>query len=161
MQITEEKKEDIIEQAKEFKKVLGERLIVKACITKETLAAMPILQKQGYKVNITGVVSLPQTIYAIQAGADFVSVYVGRANDSGVDGINIIQKAREFIDQNSYKTELIAASIRSVRSYVDSANAGADWSAPPYEILPKLINHPTTDSSIKGFNKDWNSIPKS
>lgn len=158
LQITEDYRDDILRQADEFAEVLGDRLVVKACLTQESLAAMPVLQKKGYKVNLTGIVSVPQTYLAIQSGADFISVYAGRADDVGGDGINVIKKAVDLVKGSGYKTEVIAASIRGVAHYVAAAETGAEWAACPYNTLLQLIKHPVTDRSIVGFKEDWETL---
>lgn len=159
LQITEDNKENIIKQAEEFAEVLGDRLVVKICITKESLAAMQVLKKRGFKVNLTCIVSIPQTYFAIQSGADFISIYMGRADDIGIDGVKVISSAINLIDKLNYQTEVIAASMRGVKHYTQAAEAGAHWSACPYFILAKLIKHSVTDKSFEVFRKDWNKIP--
>lgn len=158
LQITEDYRDGILRQAEEFAEVLGERLVVKVCLTQESLAAMQTLKQRGYKVNLTGIVSIPQTFVAVQSGADFVSIYAGRADDIGADGIDVIQTTVDYIRQFGYKTNVVAASIRGVAHYVDSAKAGAHWIACPYPILAQSIKHPVTDKGIVNFKRDWEKI---
>jgi transaldolase len=160
LQITEDRRDDIIKQAEEFSSVLGDRLIVKMCLTQESLAAMQVLQARGFKINLTGIVSIPQSFFAIQAGADLISIYMGRADDVGGDGVGVVKAAADMVKSGGYKTEIVAASIRGVSHYVEATKAGADWAACPYEVLPKLIRHPVTDTSIVGFARDWNNVLK-
>lgn len=160
LQITERKRDDIVRQAEEFQSVLGDRLIVKMCITQESLAAMQVLKKRGLQVNLTGIVSIPQSFYAIQAGADFISIYMGRADDIGGDGVGVVRKAANMTKNGCYSTEIVAASIRGVSHYIDATEAGAHWAACPFNVLPKLIKHPVTDKSIGGFEQDWERVIK-
>jgi len=160
LQISENKRDDIIAQAEEFASVLGDRLIVKMCLTQESLAAMQVLQDRGFKVNLTGIVSIPQSFFAIQAGADFISIYMGRADDVGGDGVGVVKAAVDMVKGGDYKTEIVAASIRGVSHYIEATKAGADWAACPYKVLPKLIHHPVTDKSIVGFAQDWDRVTK-
>lgn len=160
LQITEDKRDAIIRQAEEFADVLGERLIVKMCITQESLAAMQVLQNRGIQVNLTGIVSTPQALFAVQSGADFISVYMGRADDVGGNGVEIVKSASDLITRGKYEAQVVAASVRGVSHYVAATEAGAHWAACPYEVLPKLIRHPVTDASIVGFARDWDSVVK-
>jgi transaldolase len=160
LQITEDKRDGIIAQAEEFASVLGDRLIVKMCISQESLAAMQVLQDRGLKVNLTGIVSIPQSFFAIQAGADFISIYMGRADDVGGDGVGVVRSAANMAKNGGYKTEIVAASIRGVSHYIEATEAGAHWAACPYKVLPKLIQHPVTDKSIVGFAQDWDRVIK-
>ncbi len=160
LQITEDKRDGIVRQAEEFAGVLGERLIIKMCITQESLAAMQILKDRGFKINLTGIVSSPQALFAVQSGADFISVYMGRADDVGGDGVGIVKSAVDLIERGRYETQVVAASIRGVSHYVAATEAGAHWAACPYDVLPKLIGHPVTDASIVGFAKAWDKVVK-
>lgn len=160
LQITEDKRDAIVKQAEDFASVLGDRLVVKMCITQESLAAMQVLKNRGLQVNLTGIVSTPQALFAVQSGADFISIYMGRSDDVGGDGVGIVKSAVDLIDRGKYQTHVVAASIRGVAHYVSATEAGAHWAACPYEILPKLISHPVTDASIVGFAEDWARVPK-
>ena len=161
LQLTkEDNRSDALKQVNEFYEVLGDRLVIKACIHQETLSLIPVIHKMGLAVNITGIVSLAQAYIAIQAGADYVSIYLGRAENAGIDSLDIIRKARRFIVQEDFDCQIVAASIKGVSHFVQATEAGADYAACPFELLPQMIHHDATDTSMVGFRKDWESIPE-
>ena len=159
LQVTEEEPDKIRRQVEEFYDVLGDRLIIKACITKTNLSFIDEWHENRFKVNITGIVSIPQAFVAIQAKADFVSIYLGRADKIGINGVEVVQKASQLINLNNYKCEVVSANIKDPLHFVDAALAGSDWVACPVPLMRILIEHPVTTQSIIGFEKDWLSIP--
>ncbi|MDR0552612.1 MAG: hypothetical protein LBG13_00785 [Holosporales bacterium] len=146
-------------QVDEFYEVLGSRLIVKMCIGKEVLSLIPYVKKLGLKANITGIVTLAQAFVAVQSGANFVSVYLGRAENVGIDSIEIIRQTRNYIDREKFDCNIVAASIKSVSHFVQATCAGANYSASTYDLLQQLIKHDVTDKSVIDFRKSWESIP--
>lgn len=147
-------------QINEFYEVLGDRLVVKACINQEMLSLIPLIKKIRLKVNITGVVSLAQAYIAAQAGADYVSVYLGRAENAGVNALDVVNKLHQFIMRGNLDCKIIAASLKGVSHFTQATEAGANYAACPYSLLPQLVKHTVTDISMENFKKDWESIPE-
>jgi transaldolase len=153
-------REAAMAQVAEFREVLGDRLVVKACINQEMLSIIPRVQALGLKVNITGIVTAGQAYIATQAGADYVSVYLGRAENAGIDSMDMLAKTDVFIRREGFDCQIVAASLKGVAHFDQATVAGASFAACPYPLLEQLIHHHATDVSIEGFRKDWETIPK-
>lgn len=147
-------------QVKDFYEVIGDRLVVKACINQEMLSLIPVIKRMQLKVNITGIVTLAQAYVAVQAGADYVSIYLGRAENAGINSLDIIKKLYKYIQREGFESKIIAASLKGVSHFTQATDAGAHYAACPYSLLPQLIKHNVTDISIESFRKDWESIPE-
>lgn len=161
LQLTEDHdREAAMAQVEAFREVLGDRLVVKACINQEMLSIIPRVQALGLKVNITGIVTAGQAYIATQAGADYVSVYLGRAEGAGIDSMEVLRKAEALIRREGFDCQIVAASLKGVAHFDQATVAGASFAACPYPLLEQLIQHHATDMSIEGFRKDWETIPK-
>jgi TalC/MipB family fructose-6-phosphate aldolase len=161
LQITDDHdREAAMRQVGRFRDVLGHRLVVKACINREMLSIMPRVKAMGHRVNITGIVTAGQAYIASQAGADFVSIYLGRADNAGIDSIDLVRKAAAFIQREGLECKIVAASLRGIAQFDQAVVAGANFAACPYPLLEQLIHHSATDVSIEGFRRDWDTIPK-
>ena len=147
-------KEGMLAEARELAKI-DPRIVVKLPLTAESLAAMKILSKEGIAVNATLIFSANQALLAAQAGARYVSPFVGRLCDIGQEGMTLVEEIRAIFDNSSYETEIIVASIRSPRQVTEAALLGADIATIPFKILEQMIAHPQTDLGIAKFNADW------
>lgn len=147
------------EKMLEFQKLLGERLVVKLCLTEEMLSLIPWAHERGIRVNMTCIMTLAQAVVSMQAGADYVSIYMGRAERAGLNPVDIIEKAAKVIRHNEYDCKLIAASISDVAHFTAAAAAGADIAATPLKVLKESIRHRVTDEGIAGFRADWERLP--
>ena len=151
LQITEDHDRDAaMRQVDAFREVLGERLVVKACINQEMLSVIPRVRAMGHKVNITGIVTATQAYIATQAGADFLSIYLGRAENAGIDSIDLIAKADAFIRREGFDCQIVAASLKGVAQFDQAVVAGANFAACPYPLLQQLIRHSSTDQTGPG-----------
>lgn len=159
LQVTAHNRDGIIRQAQEFAELLGDRLVVKICITQEGLAAMQFLKKNGYLVNLTGIISPLQAAIGLQAGVDFICVYVGRSNRAGIDGVATIRNLSEYIRLHNYSTQIVAASINEPFQLWQAGSAGAHMAACPLPVLTQSTLHPVTAASIEAFEKDWSALP--
>lgn len=130
-------------------------VIVKVPMTGDGLKAVKTLSAKGIRTNVTLVFSPAQALLASQAGADFVSVFVGRADDVGFDGIAIIRQIAGLFDRGGIRAQIIAASIRSPKHVVDAGMAGAHIATAPFKILMQMMMHPLTDIGLEKFMKDW------
>ncbi len=134
---------------------LAENIIVKIPMTGDGLKAVKALSAKGIRTNVTLVFSPAQALLASQAGANFVSVFVGRADDVGVDGVDIIRQIAQLFDRRGIGTQIIAASIRGPKQVVDAGMAGAHFATAPFKVLMQMMVHPLTESGLQKFMKDW------
>ena len=134
---------------------------VKIPMSEAGLEAISTLSKEGIKTNLTLCFSVNQALLAATAGATFVSPFVGRLDDIGHDGMQIVFEIVEMYEQYKMSTQVIAASIRHPLHVVVAAKAGAHIATVPYKVFKQMINHPLTDIGIDRFAADWQSIQKS
>ncbi len=135
---------------------IAENVAVKVPLTLDGLKACRTFVDEGTMVNVTLCFSAPQALLAAKAGATFVSPFVGRLDDAGVDGMELIQDIRTIYDNYpDFSTEILAASIRSVNHVKDAAKAGADVATIPPATLKSLVQHPLTDKGLDLFRADW------
>ena len=136
----------------------AENIAVKIPATTEGLKATSILSKEGVQVNMTLCFSLNQAILAAQAGAAFVSPFVGRLDDIGEDGMQLVVDIVDYLSYYNIPTQVIAASIRHTAHCLSAAKAGAHIATIPYGVLLQMVAHPLTDIGIKRFADDWNKV---
>lgn len=135
---------------------IAETVMVKVPSTWEGLRACRTLSQLGYRINVTLCFSANQALLAAKAGATFVSPFAGRLDDIGFDGMEVIREIRTIYDNyDSFKTEILAASIRSPHHVKQAAMAGADIATMPFAVLMKLAVHPLTDKGLESFLADW------
>jgi transaldolase len=145
----------MLAQASVFTKI-AKNIAVKVPCTWDGLKACKTLSDQGTMVNVTLCFSAVQALLAAKAGAHFISPFIGRVDDVGEDGMTLIRDIRAIYDNYGYKTEILAASIRSVSHVLHSALAGADVATLPTDIFKKLLTHPLTDKGLAAFLADAN-----
>jgi len=151
--------EDIIEEGKKLA-ALAPNVAVKIPISVEGLKATKVLAGQGVAVNTTLVFSASQALLAAKAGARFVSPFVGRLDDISENGMALAEDIITVLRNYRFQTEVIVASVRHPRHFVQAALLGADVATIPFAVLEKLINHPLTDVGIKRFLDDWRKVKK-
>lgn len=149
----------IIQEARQLSKI-HKNAVVKIPITKEGLAAIKILAKEGVKTNVTLVFSPTQALLAAKAGATYVSPFVGRLDDISQDGMRLVEEILTIFKNYRLETEIIVASIRHPIHVVRTALIGAHIATCPFAVLESLFKHPLTDIGIKRFLDDWNKVPK-
>lgn len=149
----------MVEQAIPLSKI-HPNIVIKIPMCAEGLKACKELTKMGIKTNVTLIFSSAQALLAARAGATYVSPFLGRLDDIGMNGMNLIEEIVTIFDTHGIDTEIIAASIRHPIHVVDSAMAGAHIATVPYKVLMQMIHHPLTDSGIERFLKDWETVPK-
>jgi len=130
-------------------------VIIKIPATPAGLEATSALTKENIKVNFTLCFSLNQALLAAQAGAAYVSPFVGRMDDIGQDGMEIVRDIVEVFEYYQLDTEVIAASIRHPQHCMEAALAGAHIATVPYKVLMQMIKHPLTDTGLERFLSDW------
>lgn len=133
----------------------ADNVVVKIPMTEEGLKAVNTLSQEGIKTNVTLIFSVAQGLLAAKAGATYISPFIGRIDDMGDDGMNLIYNLRLVLDNFDLDAEIIAASIRHIGHFEETAEAGADIATVPGSLFPKLWSHPLTDKGIEGFMADW------
>ncbi|WP_269919949.1 fructose-6-phosphate aldolase [Caldifermentibacillus hisashii] len=135
-------------------------VVVKIPMTEAGLAAVHILSKEGIKTNVTLIFTVDQGLMAAKAGATYVSPFVGRLDDIGTEGLQLIKRLKTVLSNYNYETEIITASVRNLQHVEEAAIAGADIATIPGNLFPKLWSHPLTEKGIKQFLEDWKKVPK-
>ena len=147
----------MVEEALELSKI-HPNIVIKIPMTTEGLKATKILSGKGIKTNVTLIFSAGQALLAARAGATYVSPFVGRLDDIGQNGMDLVSDIAEIFDIHGITTEIIAASIRSPLHVIDAAKAGADIATVPYKVILQMTKHPLTDNGIERFMKDWEGL---
>lgn len=151
--------ENMVKEAQDIS-TWADNIVVKIPMTEDGLRAVNILSKEGIKTNVTLVFTVAQGLMAAKAGATFVSPFVGRLDDIATDSLALISNLKKVLTQYGYQTEIIAASIRSLKHVEDVAELGSDIATIPGTLFPKLWSHPLTDAGIQAFLKDWEAFKK-
>ena len=148
--------EGMIREGREFA-TWHPNVIVKVPITTEGLKAVSTLAKDGIRTNVTLCFNATQALFAARAGAFIISPFIGRIDDMGMDGMQLIREISAIYRQHGITTKILAASIRHPRHIIDAALAGADIATCPFKVLEQSMKHPLTDSGIEKFLADWKS----
>ena len=130
-------------------------MIVKIPMTVEGLKAVKVLASEGIKTNVTLIFSANQALLAANAGATYVSPFLGRVDDISMDGMELVRTIAEIFDVHGITTEIIAASVRHPMHVTDAALAGAHIATVPAKLIDQMLNHPLTTQGIEKFKKDW------
>jgi transaldolase len=149
--------EEMVREGRELSKI-NKNVVIKIPMCEEGLKAVHILAKEGVKTNVTLIFSAQQALLAAKAGASFVSPFMGRLEDIGNGGIQVIEDIAGIFDYYGTETEIIAASIRTPMHVLDCAKAGANISTVPYKVIMQMIKHPLTDAGIAKFTEDYNKM---
>lgn len=149
--------EQMINEAREIA-AIHPNMVVKIPMTEEGLSACKVLSKEDIKVNMTLIFSANQALLAAHAGAAYVSPFVGRLDDIGVAGINLIGTISRIFKNYYFSTEIIAASIRNPIHVTECALAGADIATVPFKVIQQMVNHPLTDVGIDKFKNDYEKV---
>ena len=136
---------------------LAPNIAVKVPLTWDGLRACRALSDEGRMVNVTLCFSANQALLAAKAGATFISPFVGRLDDTNIDGMDLIREIRQIYDNYGFETEILAASIRTVNHVKEAALIGADVITAPAGVLRKLADHPLTENGLTAFLKDWSA----
>lgn len=151
--------EGMIKEGRELA-AIAPNITVKLPMTPEGLKACSVFSKEGIKTNVTLIFSANQALLAARAGATYVSPFLGRLDDIGHNGMDLISTIAEIFIQHDIKTEIIAASIRHPQHITDAALNGAHISTTPFKVLQQLFKHPLTDQGIEAFLSDWEGRKK-
>lgn len=151
--------EEMVNEGREIAK-WSDNIVVKIPMTEAGLEAVYMLSQENIKTNVTLVFTEAQGLMAAKAGATYISPFIGRLDDIGVEGLSLIRNLKIILDNYRLKTEIIAASVRNLDHLVQTSIAGAHIATIPGSLLPNLWSHPLTDSGIATFLRDWEKVEK-
>ena len=151
--------ESMVEEALDISK-WADNIVVKIPMTEDGLKAINTLSKKGIKTNCTLIFSVSQGLMAAKAGATYISPFVGRIDDMGEDGGELIYNLKTVLDNYGLESEIIAASIRTNKHLEETALAGSHIATIPGNLFEKMWTHPLTTQGIENFKKDWDSFVK-
>lgn len=146
--------EEMIKEGRELARI-HKNIVIKIPICEEGLKAVKALSEEGIKTNVTLIFSATQALLAAKAGATYVSPFLGRLDDIGSSGLDLIQKIHRTFKNYEIKTEIIAASIRNIEHITSCGEIGVDIATIPYSVIKQMVKHPLTDQGIEKFLSDW------
>ena len=149
--------EGMIAEGREIAKI-HPNMVVKIPMTVEGLKATKVLSSEGIPVNVTLIFSANQAILAANAGAAYVSPFLGRLDDISTRGVDLISEIAQIFEVAGIDTEIIAASVRNPIHVTDCALAGADIATVPYKVIEQMTKHPLTDQGIEKFQADYKAV---
>lgn len=138
----------------------GDNVVVKIPMTMDGLKVVHALTKMGIKTNVTLIFSANQALLAAKAGATYVSPFIGRLDDTGAEGLNLISEIVQIFASYDISTQLLVASVRHPLHVIEVAKMGADVVTLPPDILDKMVLHPLTDKGLDSFLSDWKKLEK-
>lgn len=138
----------------------GDNVVVKIPMTVDGLKVVHALTKMGIKTNVTLIFSANQALLAAKAGATYVSPFIGRLDDIGAEGLNLISEIVQIFANYDISTQLLVASVRHPLHVIEVAKMGADVVTLPPDILDKMVRHPLTDKGLDSFLSDWKKLEK-
>ncbi len=150
--------EGLVKEGRELAKI-HDNIVVKVPLNLEGLKAVKQLTAEKIKTNVTLIFSPLQALLAAKAGATYASPFIGRLDDIGNTGMDLVSQITEIYENYGYETEIIVASIRNPIHVLDAALIGADIATIPYKVLDQLSRHPLTDIGMEKFLKDWEKVP--
>ena len=147
----------MVEEARGLSK-LSDNVVVKIPMTKEGLKAVKVLSSEGVKTNVTLVFTANQGLLAAKAGATYVSPFIGRLDDIGFEGMEVVRDLVWIFETYDYETDVIVASIRHPMHVIEAAKSGAGVATIPFKVLDQMFKHPLTDAGIDRFLADWKAL---
>ncbi len=152
--------EGMLKEGRELAKIAS-NVVIKVPLTLDGLKACRTFREEGTKVNVTLCFSAAQALLAAKAGASYISPFIGRLDDIGQNGMQLIEEIVHIYGNYQFETEVLAASIRHPMHIVDCALAGADVATIPFKVITQLVKHPLTDKGLEGFMSDWKKSGRS
>ncbi|HVF22705.1 MAG TPA: fructose-6-phosphate aldolase [Pyrinomonadaceae bacterium] len=153
-EVTSQDLDGMIREGLEYSKI-APNVVVKCPLTRDGLKATRHLSDEGIRVNVTLCFSAAQAILAAKAGAAFISPFLGRLDDIGENGLDLLANIIEIYENYSWKTEVLAASLRHPIHVIEAARMGADIATVPFKVIDQLFNHPLTEKGQAQFLADW------
>ena len=149
--------EQMVKEGRELAKI-HENVVVKVPLTRDGIRACSILSKEEIRTNVTLCFSAAQALLAAKAGAYIVSPFVGRLDDIGQNGMDLIHQIVQIYDNYGFDTQILAASLRMPNHVIESSLAGAHIGTMPFKVLDQCFNHPLTEKGLEQFLKDWGKV---
>ena len=156
-EVVSEDAEGMIKEGREIA-AIHKNMIVKIPMTVEGLKAVKVLAREGIKTNVTLIFSANQALLAANAGATYVSPFLGRVDDISMDGMELVRTIAEIFEVHGINTEIIAASVRHPIHVIEAARAGAHIATVPHALVMQMVKHPLTDAGIEKFQKDYKAV---
>ncbi|MFW2492042.1 fructose-6-phosphate aldolase [Clostridium chromiireducens] len=153
-EVVSEDAEGMIKEGREIA-AIHKNMIVKIPMTVEGLKATKVLASEGIKTNVTLIFSATQALLAANAGATYVSPFLGRVDDISMIGMDLVRDIAEIFEIHGIETEIIAASVRNPVHVIEAAKAGAHISTVPHSLVLQMVKHPLTDQGLERFKADW------
>jgi len=164
LEAVSETAEDMVKEAKDIVSTIPEKhrknITIKIPMTPKGLKAVKVLSKQGIQTNVTLIFSANQALLAAKAGATFVSPFIGRLDDMGQEGMEVIEEIMDIFTNYAIDTQVIVASIRHPIHVIQAARLGAHIATIPPSVIRKMVKHSLTDVGIERFLKDWEKVKK-
>ncbi len=159
LEVTSTHAEEMVKEGRKLAQ-LHKNVVVKIQMTTEGLKAIKALSKEGVRINTTLIFSANQAILAAKAGAKYVSPFIGRLDDQGQEGMQVVQEIIQIFRNYDWDCEVLVASIRHPLHVIEAAKLGADIVTVPFDVLKKMTGHTLTDVGLKRFLDDWQKVPK-
>lgn len=156
-EVVSEECDEMIRQGRDLAKI-DDHIVIKIPLIADGIRAVKKLSAEDIKTNVTLCFSANQAILSAKAGATYISPFVGRLDDVGMDSMGVIADIIEIYENYAYSTQVLVASIRHTQHVLESATLGADVATIPYKVLMQMLKHPLTDNGIAAFNRDWEKV---
>jgi transaldolase len=149
--------DEMLREGRQLAKIHN-NVVVKLPLTRDGIKACSILTKEGIRINVTLCFTAAQALLAAKAGAYIISPFIGRLDDIGHNGTDLIRQIVTVYNNYGFNTQVLAASIRGPNHVIESSMAGAHIGTMPFKVLDQLFNHPLTDRGLEQFLKDWGKV---
>jgi len=149
--------EEMIRQARDLTKI-SEHIVVKIPLVPEGIRAVKKLSADEIKTNVTLCFSANQALLAAKAGATYISPFVGRLDDVGIDGMGVVADIISIYENYAFSTQVLVASVRHTQHVLEAVRLGADIATVPHKVLMQMLKHPLTDVGVADFTKDWEKV---
>jgi len=156
-EVVSEECDEMIRQARDLAKI-DEHIVIKIPLIADGIKAVKQLSSENIRTNVTLCFSANQALLAAKAGATYISPFVGRLDDVGMDSMAIIADIVEIYENYAFSTQVLVASVRHTQHVLEAATLGADVATIPYKVLMQMLKHPLTDTGIEAFNRDWEKV---
>jgi len=149
--------EEMIRQARDLTKI-SEHIVVKIPLVADGIRAVKKLSAEEIKTNVTLCFSANQALLAAKAGATYISPFVGRLDDVGIDGMGVVADIISIYENYAFSTQVLVASVRHTQHVLEAVRLGADVATVPHKVLMQMLKHPLTDVGVRDFTKDWEKV---
>jgi len=149
--------EEMLRQGREYAK-LSDHIVIKVPLVAEGIKAVKIFTAEGIRTNVTLCFSANQALIAAKAGATYISPFVGRIDDVGQNGMQVVSEIIEVYENYGFGTQVLVASVRHVQHVLEAARLGADVATVPHKVIMQMLRHPLTDAGLKTFAADWEKV---